>query len=169
MSSTHHPEETRLYPVHLSWNTRWAIPYFEDHELGLACLEAIERERKRIALPVFAYALMPDHIHLIIGPAPMRLGYVVQALKVAVVANLNTERLVPGGLWKRGYWERALTDERAVRAAIDYVHANPVRKGLVDEDHEYKLCSAGDWDGHFIGPILLARDPELLSSTCLSF
>ena len=35
------------------------------------------------------------------------------------------------GIWQRRFWERALRDEYDLRAHIDYIHFNPVKRGLV--------------------------------------
>jgi putative transposase len=61
----------------------------------------------------------------------------------------------PGG----GY-DRNITSTEALRAMIDYLHANPVRRGLVAraEDRE---CSSARW---FAGlrPVKLEMDKEVL-------
>src|SRR5687767_9367709 len=117
-----HPRGAEEFSSHLTWATRWRVPHFKDPDIAIACLDALEHERRRIALPVFAYALMPDHFHLVIGPTSMRLGQVVHALKNASVHRLKVARLSPGGLWQEGYWDRALRSARDIRTAMNYVH-----------------------------------------------
>ena len=158
MGNPLHPPEANEYWNHVTWRTRWGVPHFEDITLGEACLRAIEGERKRIGLNVFAYTLLPDHTHLIIGPTKQRTGYVVQALKLASVHRLMADGLATGGLWQRGYFDRALRDLSQLRTAIDYVHNNPVVAGLALEPDKYILSSYADWLELREGPILLARD-----------
>jgi hypothetical protein len=42
----------------------------------------------------------------------------------------------PGGrptrVWHREYWDRFIRDERRLQQAIEYIHQNPVKAGLVD-------------------------------------
>lgn len=119
---------------------------------------AFHRQVARLGLDVFAYALLPDHFHLIIGPSDQRVGYVVQALKLASVHRLMADGLATGGLWQRDYFDRAIRDVSQIRAAIDYVHNNPVQAGLVSEPESYPLSSCGDWFDLGEGPIFLARE-----------
>jgi putative transposase len=158
MASPPHPEYTNDYANHITWNTRFRAPRFEDVALGIACLEAIEGERDRIGLDVFAYCLMPDHLHLIIGPSPIRVGYVVRALKLAAVQNLMVAGLAHGRLWQRGYFEKGLRDTNQLRTALDYIHKNPLEEGLARDPAAYRLSSFSSWEGGADGPIALAKD-----------
>ena len=44
-------------------------------------------------------------------------------------------------LWQPGFHDRLIRDEKAFRVAIDYVHNNPVRAGLVDDVADYPWSS----------------------------
>ncbi|QEH31632.1 hypothetical protein OJF2_00970 [Aquisphaera giovannonii] len=56
----------------------------------------------------------------------------------------QTERLFwqAGGGYDRNVWE-----PKTLMSMIDYVHANPVRRGLVSRPSEWKWSSAGWFDG----------------------
>lgn len=151
-----HPADANELANHLTWGTRWKIPHFKDESLGLKCLEAIEHERRRMKLDIYAFALMPDHFHIIIGPYPKRVGYVVQALKLASVHRLLREELTGGGLWQRGYYDVAMRDLRQLRTVMEYVHNNPVKLGLVEDPRQYPLSSCADWAGTTESPIRLS-------------
>jgi len=59
---------------------------------------------------------------------------------------------LPGG----GYDEN-LDDERSLEDVIDYIHANPVRRGLVERPTDWYWSSARYYQG--IRPVPLEMDP----------
>jgi putative transposase len=62
----------------------------------------------------------------------------------------------PGG----GY-DRNITSTEALRAMIDYIHANPVRRGLVARAEEWEWSSARWYAG--LRPVKLEMDRGVLS------
>ena len=61
----------------------------------------------------------------------------------------------PGG----GY-DRNITSTLALRAAIEYIHANPVRRGLVARAEDWEWSSARWYAG--LRPVKLEMDPDVL-------
>lgn len=117
-----------------------------------------------MGLVVVAFALMPDHFHLVVAPIPMTIGRMVQALKAASVLRLKAQGLASGGLWQEDYFDVALRDERQLRAAIEYVHQNPGKEGLIQDSRLYPLSSYGAWEGLTGSLISLKSAAELLSA-----
>jgi putative transposase len=62
----------------------------------------------------------------------------------------------PGG----GY-DRNITSAAALRAVIDYIHANPVRRGLVDRAEDWEWSSARWYAG--LRPVKLEMDQGVLT------
>ena len=56
----------------------------------------------------------------------------------------------PGGGCDHNVWR-----ERTVRDVADYIHANPVRRGLVEFPEEWTWSSAGFWAGEADVPIAM--------------
>ncbi len=48
----------------------------------------------------------------------------------------------PTPIWHREYWDRFIRDDRHLRQAIDYIHMNPVKAGLVATPEEWPFSSA---------------------------
>ena len=44
-------------------------------------------------------------------------------------------------LWNREYWDRFIRDENHYNKAIQYIHNNPVKAGLVDDAADWKWSS----------------------------
>ncbi len=46
-------------------------------------------------------------------------------------------------LWQREYYDRYIRDEAHYRNAIDYIHENPMKAGLVERAEQWLFSSAG--------------------------
>ena len=90
-----------------------------------------------------AFVLMPEHVHLLLTPAPgITLERSIQFIKGGYSHALGVELGRKGEVWQRGF-----TDHR-IRDAVDfdmhrgYIHENPVRRGLVESASDYRYCRA---------------------------
>jgi len=139
--------------------------------------ESLDRALLGYRFRLVAFVFMPEHVHLLVypeGPEP-RLDLLLKAIKrpfstrikrmLAEARSPLLERLTvrerPGvtafRFWQEGGgYDRDLRTEAAVVAAIDYIHLNPVRRGLCDRTTRWKWSSAG----FFHGPDDFA-DPDL--------
>mgnify|MGYP001765422319 CR=1 FL=1 len=59
-----------------------------------------------------------------------------------------------GPLMGTGY-DRNVIHTKTLRSVVEYIHANPVRRGLVEYPEEWRWSSALDWSGEGIGPVPL--------------
>ena len=50
------------------------------------------------------------------------------------------------GIWMRDYWDRFIRDEKHFANAIQYVHNNPVKAGLVKNPEDWYWSSVGGWE-----------------------
>ncbi len=141
-------------------------------------IDALEVTRRKLDLLLWAYVIMPEHVHLICLPRrpEHRMEHVLVCLKRGVakrakdhlVANGQRawiERLTatyprrvvfrfwePGGGYDRNIWQ-----DRSIKEMMAYVHANPVRRGLVSNPLEWPWSSARFWDGDGTGPLRMDR------------
>jgi hypothetical protein len=45
----------------------------------------------------------------------------------------------------REYWDRFIRNEKHFTAAVEYIHMNPVKAGLVEKAEDWYWSSAGGW------------------------
>jgi putative transposase len=128
---------------------------------------------------LWAYVIMPDHVHLLVWPTnPVYdISDFLRSVKKSVAnrAIAYLKREAPGGLsqlqdrqpngqvhyrfWQPGGgYDRNLVDAVAIHAMIDYIHANPVRKGLAAQPEEWFWSSAADYAGVRVGPLPIHRE-----------
>lgn len=119
---------------------------FTDLDFGRRCVGLLVELRRARGNPVFAYCLMPDHAHLVLGVRrESSLTSFVQAWKSLTTREWRGRRRGQS-LWQRSFHDRAQRQHEHLRATCLYVLANPVRKGLVREWREYPLCGSLEWE-----------------------
>jgi REP element-mobilizing transposase RayT len=89
-----------------------------------------------------AWVVMPNHVHVMAQMIPpCSLGEVVASWKRFSATTINRLLGKPGQLWQEDYWDRYIRDEGHYRAAVDYIHNNPVKAGLVNEPGRWPWSS----------------------------
>ncbi len=127
--------------------------------LSRAIDAALERHNWRLS----AFVYMPEHVHLLVFPVlhASKMESLLKALKrpysfrikqclIAHGSSLLqrlTVRQRPGVItfrfWQEGPgYDRNLTTLTAVRNSIDYIHENPVRRGLCRRATDWRWSSA---------------------------
>ena len=83
---------------------------------------------------VYAYCLMPDHLHLAVSPQPSSGGLfrIMQGFK-SYTTRLGWQRGLRQGLWQRSYYDHIARREEDLAGICEYILANPVRSGLVSD------------------------------------
>ena len=89
-------------------------------------------------MQVFACAIMPDHVHLVIADHPRGNGKLVSHLKAKATMQMNLEDNNPTKgthtPWAEGYWAVYLDKEDEVFHAVEYVNNNPIREGYESQE-----------------------------------
>ena len=122
------------------------MPIFEDTRLGLACVERLRYLRVASGILVYAYCLMPDHVHLLIGASDrVSVTTFVQRWKSLCYQEWRRHGGAPRSPWQRSFWDHGLRMEESLLSTARYIVHNPVRAGLVGQFHEYPLCGSMEW------------------------
>jgi putative transposase len=145
-------------------------------------VEALANARRAFEFDLWAYVIMPEHVHLLIRPrrTTYRIERILPALKRPVSARAralltstnNHSWLKKLTVVRRGqpvfrFWQAGgghdhnLWNDRPILDVIEYIHANPVRRGLVERPTDWLWSSARFWAGDLSGPI--AMDPLYFS------
>ena len=122
---------------------------------------------------------MPEHVHLLVWPTehPYKISSFLQSVKTSVartaVAYVKKKapsflpRLLdrqPNGdehyrFWQRGGgYDRNITEPTTLWHEIDYLHANPVRRGLCQCPEDWQWSSAAGYRGLRTGPLKMNSD-----------
>jgi len=171
-------------------------------------LEALDAARREQPFDLWAYVIMPEHVHLLVyprgdgivpapessernsgreasptdvagsgGAAPsvatfLRVLKEPVARKAISYLKAHAPQWLPritvkeGGRVRHRFWQpgggydRNIFEGPTLRAVIDYLHANPVRRSLTDKPEAWEWSSARWYAG--IRPVALDIDPSVL-------
>ena len=103
-------------------------------------IEAVlEQTRARHQARIYAYVLMPEHIHLLVNEPPrILLAQFLKAVKQIASRQLRGSRQK---LWQDRYYDSNIYGEKARSAVIRYIHRNPVKRGLVEKPEDWVWSS----------------------------
>lgn len=129
----------------------------DDYELYL---EIMAERCSHHGVEVWAYCLMPNHVHLIAVPSNEDgLRRAIGEAHRRYTLRINLREGWTGHLWQ-GCFASFLMDEPYLLTAARYVELNPVRAELVAKPWEYRWSSAR---AHIAGRgDILVRTPRLL-------
>jgi len=121
-------------------NRREAI-FFEDgdHEIYL---DLLAEQTLKAGVAVWAYCLMPNHVHLILKPTRADdLGRAIGEAHRRYTNFINARGRWTGHLFQSRFSSVVLDDSHLIRA-VCYVSLNPVRARLVARPEDWKWSSA---------------------------
>jgi len=96
----------------------------------------------RAGCEIWAYCLMPNHVHIILVPSDEDgLRKTFADLHRRYTAHINARLKVTGHLWQ-GRFGSVVMDEEHLFNAIRYVTLNPVRAGLTKRAQDWAWSSA---------------------------
>jgi len=90
-----------------------------------------------------AFAVMPNHVHLLITvPEGMTLERVMQLIKGGFSYQAGKLFGLRSAIWQKSFVDRRVRDLREYENFHEYIHQNPVKSGLADAPPEYPYSSA---------------------------
>jgi putative transposase len=99
----------------------------------------LEQTRARHLARVYAYVLMPEHVHLLVNEPPrILLAQLLKAVKQMTSRKLRGPR---EKFWQERYYDRNVHGEKARSEVIRYIHRNPVKRGLVEKPEDWPWSS----------------------------
>lgn len=167
------------------------LQFFRHDNVKQVFVDGMHHTRAKLEIRWIAYVIMPEHVHLLVFPmvpgrdSPIAISSVLQHLKQYVgrhgkqalrsvwreAHSLGTQPLdtwarSPGAkpFWKTRGYDFNIMKEKPFRTKLDYIHKNPITRGLVNSSKEWAWSSytyyenddaskiAMDWDGSW--PIL---------------
>jgi REP element-mobilizing transposase RayT len=104
-------------------------------------LERLTRYRERFGFRLYAYCLMPNHVHLAVEQGSASLSAFMHALQSSYTQSFNRRHGRVGHLFQGRYKSFLVDCDRYFVALVRYIHENPVKAGIVREPHSYKWSS----------------------------
>jgi REP element-mobilizing transposase RayT len=116
-------------------------PHLTDSELDLL-IDVFKATRRKLGFSLCGYVLMPDHWHALIWPSfPLTISGVMKEFKEVSSDLFNHRRCTHGNFWQPRFWDRFVRHRKEFNERLEYMHLNPVRKGLVSRPEEWSWSS----------------------------
>lgn len=97
------------------------------------------------AMDIYAWALLPNHFHLLCKTRNRPLPSTMRKLLTGYVVNFNRRHRRYGHLFQNRYKSIVCQEDRYFKELVRYIHLNLLRAGLVDDlDH----LAQSPWSGH---------------------
>jgi len=99
--------------------------------------------RKQGKFRLHEFVVMPDHFHVLLTvEAGMTIERAVQFIKGGFAFRAGREFGFRAPAWQRGFHDERVWNAAGFEGMRDYIHDNPVKRGLVTEPTEYPYSSA---------------------------
>jgi putative transposase len=141
-------------------------------------VDAISLSRERNPFDLWAWVIMPEHVHLALYPLQeTKIAAILKTLKQSVSKRAinwlrenspdylpTIEDVQPNGkrtfrFWQRGGgYDRNLRSVRDIHEKILYIHQNPVARGLAPRSTDYRWSSAKAWETGVNNPLSIDRE-----------
>jgi REP element-mobilizing transposase RayT len=159
------------------------LPVLGDDNVRRKMIDVWGEHRVRWDIKIEGFVVMPEHVHLLVRGSGegvrkfMQYSLAEASREIRMAIQLRTKcgdrqaiewlRVMcnrangqaTGKVWKERFRCVPMDDERAVLVKLEYMHANPVKRGLVAE--------AGDWAwssySHYYGGQCVMRVDDAIS------
>ena len=117
---------------------RWVLPESVRSKVLAHCLH--DHGWK---IHVLGAVVMPDHVHMVFVPLhdtkdnPYALAEITNGIKGASAHSVNRALGRRGSVWQDESYDHVLRSDESESEKVDYICANPVRKGLCRHETEY--------------------------------
>ena len=160
-------DSDRLYFVTFSI-VEW-IRIFDNEANINIIVDSIKYCQQHKGLEVYAWVVMPNHLHMIIGRnGEATLSQIIGDIKsftsrqirkglkedieslayqILVLNGLKNSRNQDFQLWQQHNHPIEISSDHMFDQKVDYIHMNPVEAGIVDYPETWKWSSASDYNG----------------------
>jgi putative transposase len=130
------------YPLHMMVKGHNSQDIFTTDEEKKSYLEWLKEAAREYELAIHAYALMPNHVHILATPkTTLSASKVMQSIGRRYAQLFNQTHGSSGTVWE-GRFKSCLIDPDAYFLLVQkYIEQNPVRAGLVQKPEEWTWSS----------------------------
>jgi putative transposase len=145
------------------------IELFSNEDFARIIIDSIRFCQQNKGLELYAYCIMPSHVHLIGRSKDRKINEVIRDIKkftsvqiIKLIKESNVfvkylpvfycesarrKRNEKYKVWQDGYHPIEMFSKRIFVQKLNYIHNNPVEAGIVNKPVEYKFSSAQNYAG----------------------
>jgi len=168
--------DEKYYPHFLTFSCYHKMSLFKDSCLYQLFIDALDNARNKLGFELFAFVVMPDHVHMVVYPgSDSRISEILYAIKRPFSFRASKHLCehhrslwdsiqvkhagkIVSRFWQRGGgFDKLIFKSETLFNVIEYIHSNPVRKGLVKSSFDWKWSSIHCWERGVNVPIRLDK------------
>jgi REP element-mobilizing transposase RayT len=132
-------------PIHVTLCTDNKENIFGSEANAETAVNELLKTAKDLKFRILCYCLMSDHLHVIVSPGESNVSLskflnIFKGRTTAVFKEKNDFKKI----WQRSGFDHVIRTEEDLRAIIEYIMNNPVRKGIVEKVDDYPYSEAFD-------------------------
>lgn len=151
------------------------LPLLSNPRIADVFVGVLDDVRAELPFMLYAWVLMPEHVHLLVRPPRgLKMSPVLKLIKQRVAnqvlwhwkqldAPILKKIVLPNGRYKfwlaGGGFDRNVRDVTEFSKEIRYTHRNPVERGLVAKPEDWKWSSVRWWMGQRDGELRCDEPP----------
>ena len=133
-------EESRAYALTKCASS--GISLTENASVTKSLIEALFWMERQNVYSLGAFVVMPDHYHAVIALTGTKsLSQIMRSIGSHTAREGNKIKGSSGQFWQRGYYDRVIRKTEDINDIFEYIHHNPVRRGLVQVAEEWPYSS----------------------------
>jgi REP-associated tyrosine transposase len=126
---------------HITQRAAGKEPLFLEDGDYLSMLGFLKEIANSCIFRIYAFCLMPNHIHLLLSPEEENLYDAMRDLFSRYAMKFNRKYERKGHLFAGPYRQAVCLDDSYLLAASLYIHLNPVKAGLAPDPQTYRWSS----------------------------
>jgi putative transposase len=126
---------------HITQRAAGKEPLFLERSDYLAMIWLLKEASRKHFLQIYAFCLMPNHIHLLLSFSEGSLYDAMRDLFAQYAMKFNKKYERKGHLFGGPYRQAVCLDNGYLVAASLYIHLNPVKAGLSENPYKYRWSS----------------------------
>lgn len=130
--------QSKLYHVIIRGINRQDI--FFDNQDKRKFKKELKKAKEKFEYSLYAYVLMPNHVHLIIYDKDNNLSKIMHSILVSFSEYTNKKYKRNGHLFQNRFKSKPIEDNEYLKTAIKYIHYNPEKAGIA-RYNEYEWSS----------------------------
>ena len=161
----------------LTFSTFKRLPLLTKQRSCQWVVDAIVLSRERNPFDLWAWVIMPEHVHLVLNPHEgIKIAPILKTIKqssskramnwlrynapqyLPTIADVQPNGKRTHRFWQRGGgYDRNLRTVRDIHEKVAYIHKNPVTRGLESRPEDFRWPSARAWKTGVEQPLSIDR------------
>lgn len=121
------------FPYFVTTTVEKRLPLFEKEQYALLLQAAILDRTAALHCILFGYAILPDHVHLLLKPSEKaNVSKIMQQIKSSAARNLRLHARFLEKFWQPRFNFRVVNSDERLQNTLSYLSNNHLKHGLTE-------------------------------------